>query len=130
MPALTETQKAFLRAGHIAAVTTLRADGSPHTTPVWIDCDGEAVLFNTARGRAKERHMLADPRVSIMTIDGDDFHRWLTVDGHATLVDEGADEHIQTLADRYQEGAPVRRSPGRERVIVRVLPDRVEHEGL
>jgi PPOX class probable F420-dependent enzyme len=131
MPALTETQKAFLRAGHIAVATTLRPDGSPHSTPVWIDCDGEDVLFNTARGRAKERHLLADPRVSIVTIDGDDFHRWLTVDGRATLVDEGADEHIQALADRYQEGVPVRRSaPGAERVIIRVRPGRIEHEGL
>ena len=66
-----------------------------------------------------------------MTVDGDDFHRWLTVDGHATLVDEGADEHIQALADRYQGGTPVR-SLGlrRGRVIVRVRPERIEHEGL
>ena len=130
MPALNEAQKAFLRAGHAAVVTTLRADGSPHSTVVWIDNDGEDVLFNTARSRAKERHLLDDPRVSIVTVDGADAHRWLTVDGTATLVDEGADEHIQTLADRYQEGAPVRSRPGAERVIVRVRPERIEHEGL
>ncbi len=51
-------------------MTTLRADGSPHSTVVWVDCDGDDVLFNTARGRAKERHLLADPRVSVVTVDG------------------------------------------------------------
>jgi PPOX class probable F420-dependent enzyme len=130
MPALNEAQKAFLRAGHLAVVTTLRADGSPHSTVVWIDCDGEDVVFNTARGRAKERHLLADPRVSVVTVDGDDFHRWLTVDGTATLSDEGADAHIQALADRYQGGTPVQASADAPRVIVRVRPRRIEHEGL
>ena len=131
MPALNENQIAFLRAGHLAVVTTLRADGSPHNTVVWIDSDGGDVVFSTARGRAKERHLLADDRVSVVTVDGDDFHRWLTVDGRATLVDEGADEHIQALAERYQGGTPVRSSGfGAGRVIVRVRPERIEHEGL
>jgi PPOX class probable F420-dependent enzyme len=131
MPVLNETQFAFLRGGHLAVVTTLRADGSPHNTVVWIDSDGGDVVFNTARGRAKERHLLADARVSVVTVDGDDFHRWLTVDGRATLVDEGADAHIQALADRYQGGTPVGSSGfGAGRVIVRVRPERIEHEGL
>jgi PPOX class probable F420-dependent enzyme len=130
MPALNEAQKAFLRAGHLAVVTTLRADGSPHSTVVWIDCDGEDVVFNTARGRAKERHLLRDTRVSMMTTDCGDFDRWLAVDGHATLVDEGADEHIQALADRYQDGVPVVLSEGERRVIVRIQPARIEHDSL
>jgi PPOX class probable F420-dependent enzyme len=130
MPHLNEAQKAFLRGARLAVVTTLRPDGSPHSTVVWIDCDGEDVVFNTARGRAKERHLLADPRVSVMTVDNQDFHLWLGVDGRATLVDEGADEHIDMLAVRY-EGPGARVSGrGERRVIVRVRPERIEHEGL
>ena len=68
---------------------------------------------------------------AIVTLDGRDFHRWLTVDGHATFVDEGADAHIQSLADRYQGGTPVRGTDfGPGRVIIRVRPGRIEHEGL
>jgi PPOX class probable F420-dependent enzyme len=131
MPRLNDAQAAFLRAGHLAIVTTLRGDGSPHSTPVWIDSDGENVVFNTARGRAKERNLLADARLSVVTVDGGDFHRWLTVDGRAELIDEGADAHIQALADRYQGGVPVQPgSFGAGRVIVRVRPERIEHEGL
>ena len=131
MPQLNETQEAFLRAGHAAVVTTLRADGSPHSTVMWIDAGSGDVVFNTARGRTKVRNLLADPRVSVVTVDGQDSHRWLAVDGRATLVDEGADAHIQSLADRYQGGAPVASGgPGRERVIVRVRPERIEQEGL
>ena len=85
MPELNEPQKAFLRDAHLAVVTTLRSDGSPHSTVVWVDCDGDDLLFNTARGRAKERNLLADARVSVVTVDSEDFHLWLAVDGHATL---------------------------------------------
>lgn len=28
-------------------------DGSPQVTPVWVDTDGEAVLFNTSTARVK-----------------------------------------------------------------------------
>ena len=112
-------------------MTTLRADGSPHNTVIWVDSVGGELVFNTARGRAKERHLLADARVSVVTIDEGDFHRWLTVDGRAELVDEGADEHIDALAIRYDGPGAARISGrGQARVIVRVIADRVEHEGL
>jgi PPOX class probable F420-dependent enzyme len=112
-------------------VTTLRADGSPHSTVVWIDSEGGDVVFNTARGRAKERHLLADPRVSVLTLDAADAHRWLAVDGRATLEDSGADEHIDMLAVRYMgPGAERVSGKGERRVIVRVHVERVEHEGL
>jgi PPOX class probable F420-dependent enzyme len=112
-------------------VTTLRADGSPHSTVVWIDSQAGDVLVNTARGRAKERHLLADPRVSVVVLDAADPHRWLAVDGRATLEDEGAGEHIDALAVRYEgPGAPSIAARGERRVIARIKVERVEHEGL
>jgi PPOX class probable F420-dependent enzyme len=112
-------------------VTTLRADGSPHSTVVWIDAENGDVIFNTARGRAKERHLLGDSRVSVLTLDAADAHRWLLVEGRATLEDEGAGDHIDALALRYM-GPRARRisDSGERRVIVRVRVERVEHEGL
>lgn len=131
MADLNEAQQQFLREGHLAVVTTLRTDGSPHSTVVWVDCDDGEVVFNTARERAKERHLQADPRLSLVTVDGADFHRWLVVDGSATFVDEGADDHIDALAVRYMgAGAPRISGSAEQRVIVRVRAERVEHEGL
>ncbi len=58
-------------------------------------------------------------------------HRWLAVDGRATLEDEGAGEHIDMLAVRYEGPGAARISArGERRVIVRIRPERVEHEGL
>jgi PPOX class probable F420-dependent enzyme len=124
-------QEAFLRDAHLAVVTTLRADGSPHSTVVWVDAENGDVLVNTARGRAKERHLLADPRISVLTLDAADAHRWLLVEGRGTLEDEGAGDHIDALAVRYMGSGARRISESPEqRVIVRVRVERVEHEGL
>ena len=121
MHELSEQQEAFLREGHLAVVTTLRGDGSPHSTVVWIDGADREVRFNTARGRAKERHLLVDPRIAITVVDARDFHRWLTVEGRAILA----------LGVRYM-GPGAKRISGRgeHRVIVRVAAERIEHEGL
>jgi PPOX class probable F420-dependent enzyme len=112
-------------------VTTLRADGSPHSTVVWIDeVDGE-VWFNTAVGRAKERHLRRDPRVSVLVLDPANQYRWVAVSGTATLQREGADEHIDKLAKKYlgQDRYPWH-DPNQERIIVRIRPEHIDSTGF
>ncbi len=60
---LTKDQVALFEEKLFASVVTLFPDGTPQQTLVWIDTDGETVLFNTARGRIKERNLVNDPRV-------------------------------------------------------------------
>jgi PPOX class probable F420-dependent enzyme len=115
----------------VGTVTTLRADGSPHATVVWVDATGDAVLFNTSRGGAKERHLANDPRVSLAVIDSQNAFRWVAVSGTAELVDEGADEQIDKLAKKYldADSYPFRK-PGEQRVTVRITPDKVDSSGF
>lgn len=125
MPSLlTEEDVALLREPQIAAVATVSADGSAQLTPVWIDTDGEAVLFNTSEGRAKHRNIIRDPRVSILVVDKANSYRWVSIRGSAELVAEGADAHIDALAKKYlgQETYPFRQE-GEVRVTVRVVPE-------
>jgi PPOX class probable F420-dependent enzyme len=111
---------------NFAHLATLMPDGSPQTTPVWIDRDGDVVVFNTARGRSKANNLARDPRVAISITDPANPYRYVQVRGRAELVDEGADAHIDRLAKKYlgQDTYPFRQ-PGEQRVIVRVVPDRV-----
>jgi PPOX class probable F420-dependent enzyme len=127
--ALTKRQADLLLGKNFASVATLRADGSPHVTPVWVDWDGEHVVFNTARGRAKERHLRRDPRVSIVVLDPDDPYRYLSVTGTAELDEVGAREHIDRLSLRYR-GSKFPNRPGEQRVIVRIRPEHVDAHGL
>jgi PPOX class probable F420-dependent enzyme len=56
----------------LASLTTLNANGSPQVTPIWVDLDGDDLLFNTAEGRVKARNLHRDPRVAVSVIDPED----------------------------------------------------------
>jgi PPOX class probable F420-dependent enzyme len=127
MATLSDTQKAFLRGKNFAVVATLGEDGSPQSTVVWVDTDGENVVFNTKRGRAKVEHLERDPRVSVTVIDSENPYSFLEVQGVASFDDEGANEHINMLANKYR-GSDFTDFEGR--VIVRVTPDRVLNYNL
>jgi PPOX class probable F420-dependent enzyme len=128
--ALSDKQREFLEQPFPGAVTTLRADGSPHTTVVWVDVDEEGPMFNTASGRAKERHLRRNPRLSLIVVDPQDQYRWLSVSGTAELTTNGADEQIDKLAKKYlgQDRYPYRK-PEEVRVTYTIAPDRVQTMG-
>jgi PPOX class probable F420-dependent enzyme len=124
---LTEEQRAFLRDNPFpGVVTTLRPDGSPHSTVVWVDEDGGDVLFNTAEGRAKPRYLRADPRASILVVDPGDQYRWVSVSGTAELTTEGAREQIDKLARKYLGTDEYPFYRGEQRVTVRIRPEKVD----
>ena len=129
MVGLTDEQAQLLLRPNFATVGTLDPDGSPQLTIVWIDWDGENVLFNTAAGRAKPRNLERDPRVSVLVTDRDDGYRWVEILGRAELTTEGADEHIDKLARKYT-GEAWKPRTGEQRLLVRVRPERVSAYGL
>src|SRR3712207_2629531 len=103
MAQLTEAQAGFLENPFVGIVTTLREDGSPHSTVVWVEALDGDVAFNTATGRAKPRHLERDPRVSLVVLDPQNEFRWLAVTGTAEMTFDGADEQIDRLARKYTE---------------------------
>lgn len=131
MPKLTAEQRTFLENAFPGTVTTLREDGSPHNTVGWVDVTEDAVVFNTAEGRAKPEHLRNDPRAAITVIDPKDDHRWISVSGPAELTHEGADETIDKLAKKYLgiDSYPFR-SQGERRVNVLVRPEHIDAAGL
>ena len=117
----------LLQEPQLAHFVTLMADGSPQVTPVWIDYDGEHILVNTWPDRAKGRNMLARPQVALDIVDPDDPFRYLAVRGRVVgATEEGAAEHIDTLARRYMglDRYP-RHDPNRPRRLYRIVPERV-----
>jgi PPOX class probable F420-dependent enzyme len=132
MADLTEAQRKFIAENpYVGAVTTLRQDGSPHTTIVWVDAENGTISFNTATGRAKERHLRNDPRLSLTIVDPQNTYQWVSITGRAELTTEGADQQIDRLAKKYlgQDEYPWR-SPDEERVRVKITPEKVDAAGF
>ena len=123
---LSEKVLELLNQPILAHVATVMPDGSPQVTPVWVDTDGEAVVFNTAKGRVKYRNIERNPSVAVSFTDPENEYDMVEIRGQAKLVDEGADDHIDMLAKKYlgKDKYPFRQ-PGEERVIVRIIPEKV-----
>ena len=114
-----------------ASLGTLMPDGSPQVTPVWCDFDGEHVIFNSAKGRQKDRNVRRDPRVSLAVIDPENPYRYLEIRGRVVeITEDGADDHINKLAKKYLgvEEYP-NRQPGEQRLIIRVEPEKIKVRG-
>ena len=114
-----------------AGLATLMPDGSPQVTPVWIDYDGENVVFNTAVGRQKDKNLQADGRVSLEITDPDNPYRYLEVRGKVIeRTMNGADDHINKMAKKYigQDIYPFRQQ-GEVRVIYKIKPEHTTSMG-
>lgn len=113
---------AFFTERHLATLTTLRADGTPHVTPVGVTLD---VGTGTARvicsgTSAKARHIRAGQRsVAVCQVDG---RRWATLEGTAVVHDDPARvaESVERYAARYRTP---RENPAR--VVLEISVDRV-----
>ena len=124
---LNEKSRALIARPIVATLSTVAADGSPQASPLWIDTEGDALLVNTARGRAKARNIERDPRVAITIVDPADPYSVVALRGTATeITTDGADDHIDRLAKKYLgvDSYPNRR-PDEVRLKIRIRVDKV-----
>jgi len=128
---IPDSYKDLLTGKHFAHLATLMPNGMPQVTPVWIDFDGEFVVFNTADGRQKARNLDRDKRVALSVADAANPYRYLQVRGViAEKTTAGADAHIDSLAKKYMgvDSYPYR-TPTETRVIYKIRPIHVQAYG-
>lgn len=108
-------------------LATVDSKGRPQTTPVWVDHDGNDILINTARGRAKANHLENNPNVAISIVKPDDNYAVVAFRGKVVdITTDGADEHIDSLAKKYLglDSYPLRQE-GEVRIKVRIQPEHI-----
>lgn len=123
---LTPAQLAFVTDRHLATLTTLRGDGTPHVVPVAFTWDVQAGVarITTNRGSVKaanaRRTRAGQPgRAALCQVDG---ARWLTLEGTIEVSEDPAE--IADAVDRYAQRYR-RLQPNPERIVLRVTPDRL-----
>ena len=111
-------------------LSSLMKDGSPQVTPMWVDIENGYILVNTAIGRLKQKNISRDPRVALAIADQNNPYDTVTIRGEVIEQITGvpAEEHIDKLAKKYidKDKFPYR-SPGEERIILKIKPDRIFH---
>ena len=111
-----------------AVISTLNANGSIHSTVVWISAEDGAVAVNSAVGRLWPTNLERDPRVTVLVFESGNPYHFLEIRGTAEGSIEGADEHINRLTKKYigQDEYPNRR-PGEQRIKFVIKPDHIRY---
>ncbi|MBI4266563.1 MAG: PPOX class F420-dependent oxidoreductase [Acidobacteria bacterium] len=127
---LPQSLKTILLDKAYGHVVTFNASGRPQITMVWMDVDGDEVLFNTSEGRRKTQNLRRDPRVIVSMQDRNNPQSYAVFHGKARIVEQGANDHIDALTKRFLgPNVPTVRQPTDKRVIVRISVDRVSGAG-
>ncbi|SDI36837.1 PPOX class probable F420-dependent enzyme [Sinosporangium album] len=124
MATLSDDVRKLFDDPNFATVTSLNPDGSPQSSVVWVKSEGSDILFSTAKGRRKHRNFERDARTSALVVDPENPYRYVEVRGTVVMVDDPRGDLIQELSHKYT-GQPFVDQPGNERVIVRIVPDKV-----
>ncbi|MGI9605680.1 MAG: PPOX class F420-dependent oxidoreductase [Acidimicrobiales bacterium] len=112
---------------NFGVVSTIMKSGHPQSHVMWVDSDGEHIIFNTEIHRAKFKNLERDPKVTVTVQEAGNPWSYAEIRGHVAEVVRGqeARDHIDSLAMKYLGKDEYPNPIQSERVIVKVAPDRV-----
>jgi PPOX class probable F420-dependent enzyme len=128
MITLPAEMMAFVQERHMASLTLVRSDGTPHVTPVGFTWDAQTGLARVITWNKSVKVRLLDRRgplrAALCQVDGG---RWCTLEGEATATADPA--RCAEGTDRYalRYGAP--RDRGSDRRVIEIFVDHVLGSG-
>lgn len=122
---LLDPVRGFLAAPRCAVLSTVGPDGGPRQIVIHYVPGDDHLRINGHRDRRWVANVRRDPRVSLVVHDESDYLHYVSIRGHAVLLDEGeaALSDAMTQAERY--GEDPEDFAGQPRVSFRVEPERV-----
>ena len=124
--ALPDEVGTFLAERHLATLTTLRPDGTPHVVAVGFTWDPDAALVRVITNGTSRKvvHVRSgSPRAVVAQVDR---ARWLSLEGVPTVSadPDRVAEAVRRYAERYRQPAENPR-----RVVIEIAVDRVLGRG-
>lgn len=116
----------ILEGPYTGVLTTLFADGSPQSTPVWFLFDGDDVLFSTTAGKQKLRNIARDSRASFAVYNPADDMNYVEVRGTITVSEDPTANTRDSIVQKhgYTDGSSFD-PPGTQRFTLRLSPTKV-----
>ena len=112
---------------NIAHLATLKNNGSPHVTPVWIDRVDNTILVNVSENRLKLKNMKNDKRIALSIVNHNDSYEWASIIGEVIdITNINADIHLDKLSQKYLGLSQFPwKQKGEIRIIVKIAPKTV-----
>ncbi|MEW2206131.1 PPOX class F420-dependent oxidoreductase [Streptomyces rimosus] len=127
---LSEKLRHVLDSPVFVTVATLRPDGSPHQSVVWVGRDGGDLFFVTGVDKLKIRNLRRDPRLSIAVNPRDEPYAYAVISGTARFEGPRSRDRMDELAVKYSgkpyaEHHPESAATLPDLVTVRVTPEKI-----
>ncbi len=127
---LSDAVKELLDEKIYVHLATIMPDGSPQVSVVWVDRDGDKVLFSSALGRVKPRNIELDPRVALSFTPPDKPYENTVLRGRVTKTATDGTWLIDQLAKKYLDHESYQfGTPGEVRVNYEIEIDAVSQWG-
>ena len=108
----------------VASLATIGPDGGPQLTEVWFLYDNDEVAISLNSKRQKTKNLVSRPQCSLLILDLAVPERYLELRGDAEVTpDDGS--FVAKVAKKYETDMSVYDAPNDERVVVRIVPTRV-----
>ena len=103
MGTMTDSEREeFLNEPRIAVLSTLSAEGTPVSIPIWFEWDGNHARVFTGVGSAKIRRIEANPAASLLVANPTgEPEAWVLIEGNISIEREGGFALAERLALRY-----------------------------
>lgn len=126
MSSANEKFLAILQGPYTGVLTTLFADGSPQSTPLWFLLDGDDILFSTTAGKQKLRNIACDPRATFAVYNPINDMNYVEVRGTIVVTEDPTANTRDRIVQKhgYADGSAFD-APGTQRFTLRLTPTKI-----
>jgi PPOX class probable F420-dependent enzyme len=114
-----------LLASAVATLATIGPDGRPQLSEVWFLADDGSVSISLNTSRQKTKNLMARPQCCLFILDLAVPQRYLELRGDAEVTPDYDYSFADLVGKKYGADLRDHDRPGDHRVVVRILPQRV-----
>ena len=129
---IPDSHRDLLEKPIVVTLVTISPQNKPHAVAVWQQFDGQYIRISIDYGTVKHKNVLANPQVAVMALDPENPYRYISVNGTAEAVEEGALQLLDELARSYMNypayfgySEPVEGKENYRGVILKITPERI-----
>jgi PPOX class probable F420-dependent enzyme len=115
---------------NFAHLSTLMADGSPQSVPVWVNREGDRIVICTGESSLKAKNTQRDPRVALSIVDFENPYEEVQIRGR--VVERRSDSSFKLLdaASHKYTGKPFPMRNPEGRIALLIDADKVRYMNL
>jgi PPOX class probable F420-dependent enzyme len=111
--------------GQFLTLATVGEDGYPQVSEVWFLVEGGQVAMSLNARRQKVKNLGTEPACTAFLLDLQNPYRYLEIRGTAVVEPDDDRAFAERLGAKYNADLREHDAPGDRRVIVRIVPARV-----